>query len=162
MHDNLVDTFVNSALSVISEKGNYTKAHLKFCLKKQKIKESSFCNRKVVNCDPAQTKYYRFSGQCNNIKNPLWGAKETPLIRNFENGFQDGISQVPPNIATQSARDDSLTSNNAKGFNDTNFLELHNEMATMGFQLLTHEMLEKKKFNFLLPEGRVDSTVAIL
>ena len=69
-----------------------------------------------------------------------------PMIRIIDNGFQDGISQVPPGFVAESSRTDSVTSTTAKGFNDQRFPETSNEMATIGFQILTHEMMDSLKF----------------
>lgn len=43
-----------------------------------------------VNCDP-QGRFRSFTGHCNNLKNPSWGAAQTPFVRFLTPKHPDGI-----------------------------------------------------------------------
>lgn len=79
------------------------------------------------------------------MKNPLWGAKLTPLIRIFDDGFEDGIEKLPLSRTIDSARFHALTANVAKGRNDQKVPEINSDYSTAICQIMTHEFLLTKK-----------------
>lgn len=89
--------------------------------------------------------YYRFDGQCNNPINPRWGSKLTPMIRVFDDGFEDGIETLSATKTAESARFDSLSANDAKGRNDQKVPEINSDMSTAIGQIITHEFMKTKK-----------------
>jgi hypothetical protein len=92
-----------------------------------------------------QISYYRLDGQCNNVENPLWGARLTPMIRIFDDGFIDGIENISPARTQESARFDSTIANDEKGRNSQRFPEINSDKSTAIGQLLTHEFMKTKK-----------------
>ncbi|XP_070502393.1 peroxidase-like [Chironomus tepperi] len=85
--------------------------------------------------------YYRLDGQCNNPKSPLIGSINTPFIRLLEDGFDDGYEVVSKIRTVESPRSDSHVANTARGLNENLSPETSSDMATMAFQILTHEMM---------------------
>lgn len=56
---------------------------------------SNYCPYKTekIVCDPA-SKYRTYDGTCNNLKNPLFGAKNTPYQRLLSPAYDDGINSA--------------------------------------------------------------------
>lgn len=79
------------------------------------------------------------------MKNPYWGAKLTPLIRVFDDGFEDGIETLPLSRNIDPARFHALTANVAKGRNDQKVPEINSDYSTAIGQIITHEFLLTKK-----------------
>lgn len=78
----------------------------------------------------------------------MYGAKTTPIIRLFADGFADGISAIAANRSVDSARTDSVSANEVKGFNQAKDPSVNSEMSTMIGQILTHEFFKTKKCQF--------------
>lgn len=91
------------------------------------------------------TRYYQTDGTCNSIANPLFGARGSPMIRLFEDGFEDGIDTIAPMRLAETARSDSLSANDIKGLIDQKVPEVNSDMSTAVGQLLTHELMKTKK-----------------
>lgn len=85
--------------------------------------------------------YYRLDGQCNNIKNPLLGSIHSPFLRLLEDGYDDGYEVVSKIRTEESPRADSNVANTARGLNENLSPETSSDMATMAFQILTHELM---------------------
>lgn len=137
--NNRIAIFTNAALKFLKNNRNYTKSQLRYCLKN--ITTSAFCVPKEVTCNPASTNYYRFDGQCNNVKDPLIGARETPFVRLMSDGFVDGIDTPSPTQSAISSRSDSIVANDVKGRIEINIPEANNELTTLAGQILTREIL---------------------
>lgn len=135
---NRIATFSNAALKFLKNEGNLTKSQLRYCLKN--ITTSAFCVPKEITCNPAMTNYYRFDGQCNNVKDPLLGARQTPFIRLMRDGYFDGIDSPSPTQFAISARSDSVVANDVKGRNEINIPEANNELTTLAGQILTRKI----------------------
>jgi Animal haem peroxidase len=69
----------------------------------------------------------------------------TPMIRVFDDGFEDGIENLPATQTAESARFDSLSANDAKGRNDQKVPEVNSDMSTAIGQIITHELMKTKK-----------------
>lgn len=122
------------------------------------------------------SRYYDFSGEGNNIKDPMRGARGLPFIRTFNQGFENGINTVSSVRTSQSPRSDSVFTNNQRGINNNRFLNnqflnfrnfywhdfikciissntslpaITNEMATYLIQLFTHEVMNSRKAQLL-------------
>lgn len=47
---------------------------------------------------PVQSKYRSIDGRGNNVKNPEWGASDTPFARYTSNNYQDGIYAIKKSV----------------------------------------------------------------
>ncbi|KAG5668187.1 hypothetical protein PVAND_016137 [Polypedilum vanderplanki] len=139
LDQNRFTTVAIAAIQNLKSIWNLSKAQLRKCLKN--IKTNSICSPIQINCDPSNTTYYRVSGSCNNKLNPTFGSKHTPLIRLLEDGYDDGYETMSNARVIESARTDSIKANAARGSDDTLQTETPNDMSTMAFQILTHELL---------------------
>lgn len=112
---------------------------MKFCwgifIKIQKVQIN------ITSTNPKSFSYYRLDGQCNNLKNPLFGAVNTPFLRLLEDGYDDGYEVVSKVRTVETPRSDSNVANTARGLNANLSPETESDMATMAFQILTHEMM---------------------
>lgn len=135
--DNRIAISTNAALKFLKNSRNYTKSQLKTCLKN--ITTSAFCVPKAITCDPSKTSYYQLDGQCNNVKNPLSGAINTPFIRLLNDGYEDGIDTPSSTQALISSRSDAIVANDVKGHNEINIPEANNELTTLTGQIMTRK-----------------------
>lgn len=89
--------------------------------------------------------YYRSDGKCNSQSHPGIGARNTALLRLFEDGYKNGLNHDKHEPERRTARDDAVFANDRKGKNTNEFPETNNDEASMVAQLLTHEMVKTKK-----------------
>lgn len=162
---------INRALIFLKTSYNLTKSQLRKCIDRDNINANNLCEPLKVQCDPTTTSYYRLDGQCNNVQNPHWGARLTPMIRIFDDGFVDGIETISSERTIEPARFDSLSANDAKGRNDLKALEVNSDMSQSIGQVITHEYMktkkvqlhsDKKKGGFNCCNQKNDSTLASL
>ena len=145
LSDDFAAQAINRALILLKKSYNLTKSQLRKCIDRENINADSVCEPLQIQCDPTATTYYRLDGQCNNVQNPHWGARLTPMIRVFDDGFIDGIETLAPERTDESARFDALSANDAKGRNDGRAIEIHSDMSTSIGQIITHEAMKTKK-----------------
>lgn len=142
IQQNRFTTIAIEAIQILKKSRNYTKAELRHCL--QNITAST-CEQIVTSCSVEDTNYYRLDGQCNNQIHPNFGSIESPMLRLLEDGYEDGYETISTARTNVNSRVDSNTANTAKGFTNMTQQETSNDMATMGFQIMTHELMKTIK-----------------
>lgn len=77
------------------------------------------------------------------MNEPLKGARNMPIIREFDSGFDEGVQKG--HEQSESSRSDSVAGNDARGISEEKVTEINSDMSTTIGQLLTHELMKTKK-----------------
>lgn len=75
----------------------------------------------------------------------MFGALYTPFLRLLEDGYEDGLENVSDIKTFETARSDSNSANAVRGLNQNLSPETTSDMATMGFTILTHDLIKTNK-----------------
>lgn len=73
------------------------------------------------------------------------GTIYSPFLRLIDDGYEDGLEEMSNLRTAETPRSDSNVANTARGMNDNLSPETTSDMATMAFQILTHELMSTKK-----------------
>ena len=75
----------------------------------------------------------------------MFGYVGTPMIRKLDDEFEDGVENLPGYRLFESVRQESIFTDEAKGFAEFNLPETNNDFSTILGQLFTHEIMMTKK-----------------